>query len=46
MIPGPAGPLGTTSLFAKITDNLAGLAREAMKVWARQGVHVGISRLE
>lgn len=44
--PGPAGPLGPTALFAKITDNLEGLSREAMKVWAKPGVRVKMTRLE
>jgi len=44
--PGPAGPLGPTALFAKITDNLEGLGREAMKVWAKPGVRVKLTRFE
>ena len=44
--PGPAGPLGNTALFAKITDNLEGLAREAMKIWIKPGVRVKMTRFE
>lgn len=43
--PGPAGPLGPTALFAKVTENLEGLAREAKKVWTKPGVRVKISQL-
>lgn len=43
---GPAGPLGLTALFAKVTENLEGLARESMKVWTKPGVRVKLTRLE
>ncbi len=44
--PGPNGPLGLTALFAKITDNLEGLSREGMKVWAKQAARVKITKFE
>jgi len=42
--PGPAGPLGPTALFAIVTKNLEGIAREIRKAWIKPGVMVKLER--
>lgn len=43
--PGPNGPLGLTAAFGKVIDNIEGLAREGLKVWAKAGTRVKFYRL-
>lgn len=44
--PGPNGPLDFTALFGKVVDNLEGLSKEGLKVWAKPGVRVKIYKLQ
>jgi hypothetical protein len=43
--PGPSGPLGTTALIARVTENLKGLEKEGMKLWKKQGTKLRFYRL-
>jgi len=42
--PGPNGPLGPTALIGRVVANLEGLAREALKVWARPGLRIRLEK--
>ena len=43
--PGPSGPLGTTAVIGKVTENLKGLEKKGPKVWKKQGAKLRFYKL-